>query len=246
MPAVIKAYRDRHDLNGCQIVLDELLTGFKDDFAKYKKRVSALRLEEVFRSIVFQAGEKFKYAKVSDSGAHQGIKEALELLIKAGLVYKVHHTSARGIPLGAQIDDKKFKVILFDVGIHQRILGLDMSEQMVATPQELIHKGALAEAFTGLELVKATLPHLKPQLYYWHRESPASNAEVDYVIERQGRIVPIEVKAGTKGQMQSLFLFLKERGLPFGVRVSHENFGRYEKVLTVPIYAVQKLGAELE
>lgn len=243
MPAVINAYLNNNDLRNCQVIIDELVTTLRDDFFKYKKKAPVIKLREVFESIAQQGGTKFKYSRISGSGQAQGYSEALDLLVQAGLAYKVYHTSARGIPLGAQIDPKKFKVLLFDCGIYQRLLGLDLSEHMISDWVQLIHKGSLAEIFVGLELIKNSSPQTHPQLYYWHRESRASNAELDYVIQQEDEIVPIEVKAGMKGQMQSLFLFLNERNLPYGIRFSHENFGSYDKIRVMPLYAVEKLMA---
>jgi hypothetical protein len=82
-----------------------------------------------------------------------------------------------------------------------------------------------------------------PKLYYWHREAKSSNAEIDYVVSSRGRIIPIEIKAGTKGQMQSLYIFLSERDLPWGLRISGENFATYTKIKTIPIYAVSQVFA---
>ena len=78
-------------------------------------------------------------------------------------------------------------------------------------------------------------------LYYWHREAKNSQAEVDYVIQNQEFIVPIEVKAGTKGAMQSMYLFMEEKKSTFGIRVSLENFSEFEKVKVIPLYAVSNL-----
>lgn len=241
MPAVIKAFVLGADLLVCQKVIDELVTTLQDDFAKYKKKAPVTRLMEVFRSAAHQAGGKFQYSKVAQGEASHGYKVALELLIKAGLAYRVTHTSANGIPLGAQIDPKKFKVLLFDMGIHQRLLGLDLSDYMLQRPVDLISKGNLAELFVGLELTATHDPSIRPQLFYWHREARASNAEVDYVVQRGEEILPLEVKAGTQGGMRSLFLFLEEKGVKSGVRFSHENFARMDKVEVIPIYAVATL-----
>jgi hypothetical protein len=78
-------------------------------------------------------------------------------------------------------------------------------------------------------------------LYYWHREAKSSNAEIDYVLPLFGEIVPVEVKAGTKGSMQSLYLFLKEKKLNRGVRISNENFSVYDSIEVYPLYAVENL-----
>ncbi len=239
MPEVVKDYLETKDFNRCQKQLDNLETSWVDDFAKYKKRSPVLRLQEVFKAIVFQTGSKFKYSSIA-AGRTESYKDALELLIKAGLAYKVCHTSARGLPLGAQINEKKFKILIFDSGIYQRILGLNLSEYIASDLQQLINKGYLAELFTGLELIKSASPYSYPELYYWHREERSSNAEVDFVIQGKSGVVPLEVKSGTKGQMQSLHIFLNERNLCKGVRISAENFSRYDKITTIPLYAASR------
>ncbi|HUU05667.1 MAG TPA: ATP-binding protein [Patescibacteria group bacterium] len=239
MPEVVKDYLETKDFNRCQKQLDNLVTSWVDDFAKYKKRSPVLRLQEVFKAIVFQTGSKFKYASIAD-GRTESYKDVLELLLKAGLAYKVCHTSARGLPLGAQINDKKFKILIFDSGIYQRIVGLNLSEYIASDLQQLINKGHLAELFSGLELIKSGSPYSYPELYYWHREEKSSNAEVDFVVQGKNGVVPLEVKAGTKGQMQSLHIFLDERNLSTGIRISAENFSRYDKIITIPLYAASR------
>jgi len=133
MPQVVEQYRRKKDFLGCQVLLDELLNSLKDDFSKYKTRISSLKLRETLQAAAYQSGAKFKYSRVSDTGTHESYKKALELLSMAGLVHKVYHTAAGGIPLGAQINPRRFKVIPFDIGLHQRMLGLDLAE-LVSLP----------------------------------------------------------------------------------------------------------------
>ena len=102
---------------------------------------------------------------------------------------------------------------------------------------KLINRGNMAEQFVGLELIKGHKPHLLPQLYYWHREARSSNAEVDYVIQKDDIVVPVEVKSGHRGPMQSMRIFINERDLPFGIRLSQENFSKYDKIISMPIYS---------
>ncbi|MBI3270242.1 MAG: AAA family ATPase [Planctomycetes bacterium] len=242
MPAVVNSYVEKHDLTACFKRLDDLLLTLEDDFAKYRERAPVHRMLEVFRSIAFQAGGKFKFARVDSPASSRVVREALTLLLQAGLAHRVTHTDARGLPLGAQVDPRKFKVLLFDVGIHQRLLGLDVPSYLTAEDVELVNRGSLAEVFAGLELLARPPVHTKPALYYWHREARASNAEVDYVLQDGAAVLPVEVKAGTRGQMQSLRLFLDERGLTRGIRASLENFSRYERVEVIPLYAIARLG----
>ncbi|MCP5104271.1 MAG: ATP-binding protein [bacterium] len=242
MPGAVATYLKHKDLRRCGKVLDDLLTTITDDFAKYKKRAPVSKLQDVFHSTVHQAGGKFKYSKVSPSGGSiSGYNEALDLLIKAGIAHKICHTSARGVPLGAQVNWKKFKILPLDTGIYQRVLGLDFSQHIISDFDRLINRGSLSELFVGIELISHQSSFLHPRLYYWHREAKSSNAEIDYVVSSGGRVIPIEVKAGTKGQMQSLHLFLKERNLPWGFRISGENFSIYPGIRTLPLYAVSQV-----
>jgi predicted AAA+ superfamily ATPase len=240
MPEVVRTYLEEKDFMLCQEVIDNILTTIKDDFAKYKEKFPVIRLEEVFDSIIYQLGNKFKYSNISP-GNPQVYKDALDLLVKAGLAYKIYHTAARGIPLSAQVNDKKFKVLILDTGIYQRVLGLDLSSYVISDFRSLINRGNLVELFVGLELIAHGSPRIHPQIHYWHREAKSSNAEVDYVIARKGKVVPIEVKAGSRGQMQSMHIFLSERNLDEGLRISSENFTTYDKIKTIPVYAVKNI-----
>jgi len=246
LPAVVRKYLEKKDVSECMGELTDILVTLRDDFAKYKTRSPIGRLREVFDSIVLQSGGKFKYSNVDSRSSSHTLKSALELLVQAGLAYKVLHTSARGLPLGAQVNPKKFKAILFDIGLHQRVLGLDLRDYLVSNNFKVINRGNLAEVLAGLELIANAPPATRKNLYYWQREARGSGAEVDYVIQRGREIIPIEVKAGTKGQMQSLFLFLRERNLPSGVRISLENFTRYEKIAVIPLYAAGNLSRTAE
>jgi len=200
------------------------------------------RIREAFEAVVMQMGGKFVYAKAASNSDPKQIKTAIELLILAGLVIPVTHTSANGIPLGAEVDPKKRKMLIFDTGIFQRLLGLNIGELMIGESFEVVNKGALAELSVGLELSKTSSHYRNDPLYYWQRESANGNAEVDYVFQKGEKIIPIEVKSGVRGSMQSLHLFIKEKNVDIGVRFSLENFGRFQNITTIPIYAVSTIG----
>ncbi len=238
MPAVVSAYVTSRELNRCMELLDSLLVTLQDDFSKYARQASVPRLVDVYNSTFYQAGGKFMYSKVDTNATTAPIRQSLEMLVKAGLVMKVYHTSAQGLPLAAQSKPSKFKVLPSDTGLMQRALGFDLAQWLVAADAEVVNKGSLAEVFVGLELVRNANPKVKPSLHYWHRESRGSSAEIDYVIESRGDVLPIEVKAGSTGKMRSLHLFLEERNCPRGIRISLENYSRYRKIETHPLYAV--------
>jgi len=236
MPEVVAKYASGGSLLECQNKLDELTDTLYNDFAKYKQRVPTTRLEEVFSAIIAQTGQKFTSTKVATSANSMQIKESVELLKMAGLVYAATHTSANGLPLGAETNPRYQKLMILDTGIYQRFLRLDLTNLLLNEKIEQINKGALAEMFVGTELVKSQNNRLPAELYYWQREKGGSTAEVDYVIQHEQNIVPIEVKAGTKGAMQSMFIFLAEKQQPYGIRCSMENFGKFQNIKIYPLY----------
>lgn len=238
MPASVKDYVLNKDILRCQSMLSDLIESLKDDFAKYKRRSPVKRLQEVFESISLQTGSKFKFSNIESSSSHNPLKEALDLIVQAGLAHKIYHTSAHGLPLGAQIDIKKFKVIVNDTGIQQKLLGLNMSDIVKADDFESINKGNIAEIFAGLEIIKSLSASSRCQLYYWHKEKRGSNAEVDYIIQKANGIMPIEVKSGSQGKMQSMHIFLKKHNLKKGIRLSLENFSKYGDIEVYPLYAI--------
>jgi predicted AAA+ superfamily ATPase len=238
MPEVVANRAQGGSLLERQEILNDLTFSFYDDFAKYKEKFPVRLLREAFGSVVMQAGGKFVYSKVSDTSYHAQIKESLTLLELAGLILPVVHTSANGLPLAAEMNVKNKKQLPLDTGIYQRYLRLEQPELFSETKFLQVNQGALAELFAGLELAKAMPSDQPAQLYYWHRETAGSNAEVDYIVQSGGDVIPVEVKSGATGSMQSLVRFLEEKKAPYGIRTSLENFSAYGKIQVFPLYAL--------
>ena len=238
MPEAVSHYIEHQDLLEIQRILNDLIISLRADFVKYKHRIDTSKISEVFNAVVNQMGSKFTYSYPNASLNNKQIKEILELLTMAGLIIPVTHSSSNGIPLGAEINPKKQKYLILDTGVFQRILGVNISNLMLENDINFINKGGIAELFVGLELLKSNSCYEQNQLYYWQRESKNSQAEVDFVVQKDRLIIPIEVKSGTKGSMQSLYLFLLEKRKDFGIRLSLENFGNIEHVKIMPIYAI--------
>ena len=237
MPAVVSTFIESNDILACQKALNDLINSFRSDFSKYKSRVPELRVQTAFEAIVHQAGKKFNYAKVELLNYRQ-LKESIKLLEKAGLAIPIVHTSANGIPLGAEENLKKQKLIILDTGIFQCLLGLQLSDIIISHDFDVVNKGSIAEQFVGLELLKSSPCDMPERLYYWVREKEGGQAEVDYIVQRNGKIIPIEVKSGKSGKMQSMHLFLTEKQTEYGIRTSLENFCKYNKINVYPLYAI--------
>ena len=243
MPVAVSNFLEHNDILKVQKALDRLILSFQNDFAKYKKKLPALLLREVFASIVKQSGGKFIYAKAAETSQYN-IRQAVNLLVMAGLVIPVVSSPANGIPLGAEINYKKSKMLLLDTGIFQRLLDLQLSEILFSNDFDVINKGAIAEQFAGLELIKNSSPYMPDNLYFWTREKEKSQAEVDYLIQCNEKIIPIEVKSGKSGKMQSMHLFLAEKQSEYGIRTSLENFTKYGSIRVYPLYAIGNVKME--
>jgi uncharacterized protein len=242
MPEAVRTFSSNStDVNSVQNVLSDITISYNDDFAKYKSRIPVLRLREVMESVVKQSGGKYIYSKAGQLSNPAQAKEAIDLLEMAGLIYKVYHTSGEGVPLGVGVNYKKFKVLLHDIGIFQQLSGLRLSELLIANNVDMLNKGNIAEAFAGLEMMKYSNVLEKRQLYYWHREKRGSTAEVDYLTEQKGYVIPVEIKSGSTGKMQSMYRFLDEKNAPWGIRLSLENFTVYDRIRVIPLYAVSNI-----
>jgi len=241
MPEAAANYVHTRDLLGGQKILEDIIVAFRDDFSKYKTRMPALVLNEVFESVMHQTQGKFIYERAVAETANARVKQALELLIMAGLAFPVTHTAANGIPLGAEINSKYRRIIPCDTGIFLHILGIDKSQILLSDDFKTINYGSLAEIFVGLELLKKGDTHAQRQLYCWNRERAQSSAQIAYLVQRGPEIIPIEVKSGTQGGMKSLNIFMKEKNIRRGVRTSLENFTQKDTFDIYPVYAISNL-----
>lgn len=249
MPEAVHEWVTQGDYVACQQVLDDIAQSYEDDFSKYKRRADPALLRQTLHSVGLQAGNKFVYSQVEGGYRSEKVKEALGLLTMAGLVIPVVRSAGNGIPLGAEVNEKFVKYLFLDSGLLLCLLGLkhgsspsSLSQQLVvATATELVNKGHITEMVAGLELLKYQSPTIRPTLYYWQSLERGSQAEIDYLLERAGGVLPLEIKAGTSGSMKSLHQFMQEKKLAHGIRSSLENFGALPQVEILPLYALENL-----
>lgn len=122
MPEAVSKWVETHDYLACQEVQDDIVVTYEDDFPKYKKRVDPMLLRLTMRSAAVQATKKFVYSQVGGSYSTSEVKKALEMLILAGILIPVTHTSANGVPLGSEADYSYRKMLLLDTGLMLRLL----------------------------------------------------------------------------------------------------------------------------
>lgn len=259
MPEVVAKWVKTHDYIQCQELQDDIIVSYEDDFPKYRKKIDANLLRLTLRSAAAQSTKKFSYSAVGGGYRTDEVKKALEMLILAGLCVPVTRTHANGLPLGGESDMSYRKILLFDPGIMLRILNMETGDVsdittdiLTESASNLVNKGPMAELVAGLELQRYHSPNLRSSLYYWTRDAKNSQAEIDYVTAANRSVLPIEIKAGMKGGMKSLWIFMREKKLNKGVRCSLENFGTLthedkEAVNTIrsvticPLYAISLL-----
>lgn len=223
MPEAVQTFADTGSLLECDRIKQSILSTYADDFTKYGRRVNTRRLQRVFRRLPHLVGGKFKCSHVDRDEPARGIGQALHMLCLARIAHKVHHAACNGIPLGAEINERKFKALFLDVGLMNRASGLSLLDFDSAPDIMLVNSGAACEQFVGQHLLYSGEPFEEPQLHYWSREKRQSSAEVDYTISVGPQVIPVEVKAGKSGRLKSLHMFLKEKGRGFGLRFNADR-----------------------
>jgi len=218
MPASVEAYLRTGGHRESEAVRQGILSTFRDDFAKYGKLVDRNRLEKVFEKIPLLVGAKFMYSRVDREGRSRDLGRALDLLCRARVAHRVFHTASNGVPLGAEADDRTFKVLFMDVGLLCRSCGLGLLDMEGAGDLLMINGGAVCEQLIGQHLLHPGEPFEEPSLHCWIREKRGSSAEVDYIISIGKEVIPVEVKAGKTGSLKSMHVFLQEKGRSFGLR----------------------------
>jgi len=238
MPAVVQEYCETGDMLSCQRIQRAIVDTYQDDFGKYSKKVRHRYLDKIYNAVPKMVGRKFVYAHVDNTIKSRELKAALALLEKAGVVTKVKRTSGAGLPLEAGAKDAFFKVLFLDVGLLHSISGIYL-DTVQAKDFTVLFKGAVSEQFVGQELLAYQSPYSKPRLYYWAREAKNSNAELDYLIQKDGKAIPIEVKSGSTGRLRSMHMFMEKYQVRQGIKVSQAPFDSENQIFSLPLYALE-------
>ncbi|HQS84521.1 MAG TPA: ATP-binding protein [Alphaproteobacteria bacterium] len=256
MPAVVAHFAQYRDFQEIDNIKQNILQTYQDDFHKYGRIKQFPLLRQVFNSIPRLVGQKIKYSNIDPHSKSLQVRESLDALNLARVIHLVHHTQANGIPLGAQADARIFKAIFLDIGLQCASLGLNQLEIIKGPDWAWINRGSLAEQFVGQALLKLSPSYHPPQLFYWVRENAYAKAEVDYVIQMQNHLIPIEVKPGKTGTLKSLHYFMREKERHFAVRfnadvpsslqdtveLTNKQSSISYKLLSLPFYLAEQLG----
>jgi predicted AAA+ superfamily ATPase len=218
MPEAVAAFARNGSFKDCEQVQESVLSTYRDDFAKYGARAKHGRIEKVFSKIPRLVGRKFMYSQVDREERARDLGSALQLLCLARVAHRVEHSHGNGVPLGAEADDRTFKVLFLDVGLLCRSCGLNVIDLKETADLTLVNAGAVSEQLVGQHLLLSEAFFVEPALHCWMRDKPNSSAEVDYLMALGPRVIPVEVKAGATGRLKSLQLFLSEKNRGFALR----------------------------
>jgi predicted AAA+ superfamily ATPase len=218
MPEALQDFIEKNDFGRSATIQQSILSTYEDDFSKYAARATLSRLQRVFRQAPREVGRKVKYSRFSREDEARHVREAIDLLCRANVIAKVHHSHSTGVPLDAESDERTFKLLFLDIGLVNRALGLDWLAIGSREERSLVNEGNLAEQFVGQELLRLQETGMPPRLHYWLRERKSGNAEVDYVVSRGDLVVPVEVKSGKSGSLKSILQFAHDRNAGLAVR----------------------------
>lgn len=252
MPASVAAFLGPGAHRDSEAERQSILSTYREDFAKYAKRLDHRRLDMLFARIPRLVGSKFAYSRVDREERSRNLGRALDLLCLARVAYRVRHSAGNGVPLGAEADDRRFKVLFLDVGLLSRSCGLSVIDLERAEDLLLVNSGSVCEQFAGQHLLHGGEFFAEPELYCWMREKSQSSAEVDYLISVGKEVIPVEIKAGKTGTLRSLHVFLREKGREFGLRFNTDlpsfltaetstagGESRPFRLLSLPLYLVE-------
>ena len=225
MPHCIQLGLDTH-FNHTDILKYQttLLQTYRDDFAKYRGSQTAIMLNALFNGILGQVGQQFSHKQAQEiaqqsSGDNRQLNTAIEHFQAARLFYRVLHSHADAVPLGAETKIRISKFLFLDIGLLLAAQNIP-AQSLMHAPLELANRGLLAEQFVGQQLLYAKPPYVNPELYYWQPPKAEGQAEVDFLFTQGNTIIPVEVKAGSTGTIKSLHTFVIKKQSERAIRIS--------------------------
>ncbi len=234
MPECVSSWLEEKNVQRISQIQQELIEIYKNDFSKHNGKVNSGRILLTFNSIPSQlakTNEKFIYGAIKSGARAREFEEAIEWLNAAGMVNKVHNVSKVAYPLPIYEKMDNFKLFLFDTGLLKTMAGI--SNDAVLLNKDFQFKGALTENFI-LQQLKTVLD-VEPCFY------ADKNMELDFVVQLNDILIPLEVKAGENVKSISLKKALNFDVFPYGVRFSKLNFKKEERIINIPLYLVNKI-----
>ncbi|OQC57782.1 MAG: Archaeal ATPase [Bacteroidetes bacterium ADurb.Bin012] len=233
MPAAVSSFIETGSYNSVQLIQNDIAQQYIADMSKYATSATSVKIRACYNSIPAQLAKdnrKFQYKTVQRGGTATIFGEAIDWLQFAGIVLKCQRLEHGFIPLNAYADLSNYKLYMADIGIltlHSRI-----PLQTMLSPIEVhnIFLGSMAENYVAQAFVNKGY-----DLFYWQSEG---KAEIDFVLQIQDSVIPVEVKKGHRNRSRSLGIFANKYKSPYAIRISKKNFGFENNIKSVPLYAV--------
>lgn len=237
MPEVVAEYIQSQDFSSCRKSQDEILKSYLLDFSKYASPAETLKISKVWSSIPAQLAKenkKFTFSQLANSARGREYEHAIQWLSGAGLIHVAHEITKPTVPLKSYEREGFFKLYCFDSGLLGAMAKLPA--RLILEEERLLEefKGSLAENFVAQEL---NVLSISPLFYWTHR----SKAEVDFILESNGTIIPVEVKSGKNTHKNGLKNYVEKFAPKSTVRFSTLNFLRNGILQNIPLYAVSKI-----
>ena len=237
MPEVVAVFAANRDWKKVRQKQLEILTTYERDFSKYALYEIVPRLNMVWQNIPAQLSKenkKFVYGVMKEGARAKDYELAIQWLIDSGILLKSNRVSAPSMPLIAYQDMSAFKLFFNDVGLLAAKANLDLKTIVFGNNVFVEFKGALTEQFVMQQLTAAELDYIG----YW--TNGRSTAEVDFIIQNEGDIIPIEVKAGENTKSKSFKLFCEKFKPQTAIRTSLSNYRQEDWMTNVPLYVVRE------
>ena len=237
MPEVVSIWKKTFSIEEVESVQQAIINSYELDFAKHAPIKEFPKLTAIWRSIPEQLAKentKFMFGHVKKGWRAKDLEDALEWLINAGLVHKVCKIEKPFMPLSSYADETAFKLYSSDVGLLRKMSKLPHEIILDASPIYKEFKGSLTENYVLTELLKSTTD----TAYYW---SSGNTAEVDFVVQCNAEIVPIEVKSERNVKARSLAEYLKKYEPKYSVKTSMRSEVKTEGLMSVPLYLIANI-----
>ena len=241
MPECVSCWVNEKNSGIVAEIQKELINLYENDFAKHNKKVNAARILLVFRSLVSQLSkenEKFIYGCVKQGARAREFEESIEWLVSSGIVLRVYDVTKPEHPLKAFEDFSSFKLFFFDVGLLKYAAGV--SNKDIILDMGFQFKGALTENYVLQQLIPQF--DVKPHYY-----SPSQNYEIDFLLQNESDIIPVECKAGKNTISASFKRYRNEQNPNFSIRFSELPYKKQEDMINMPLYLagqIKKIGVE--
>jgi predicted AAA+ superfamily ATPase len=238
MPEAVLSYREQNDFNEVRAIQKRILSAYEQDFSKHAPVDIIPRIRMLWNSIPAQLAKenkKFIYGAVKQGSRAKDFELALSWLIDCGLVHKISRVSKPAIPLKAYEDYSAFKLFIVDVGLLGAMGDIDVRTLIEGNSIFEEFKGALTEQYVLQQLI--TLPELA--IYYWSAKK--SSAEIDFMVQHSGKVIPIEVKAEENLQAKSLKSFCTRYSPELAIRTSMSDYRKENWLQNLPLYAITEL-----